>query len=97
MWAREVCLPNAGPWGRKFCGARGPFWAYFYAQVRGFFEILDVFVRCAGLILVNFCAQVRGFVARQNVFETQFGAQVHGFLFSAAVFCLFLCTGVWVF
>ena len=92
LCGRERCASlTLGLGGENFASPRGPFWAYFYAQVRGFFEILDVFVRRAGLILGNFCAQVRGFVARQNVFETQFGAQAHGFLFSV---CLFLCTGV---
>ena len=80
MWVRDARASLPLGLGVRICPAsRGRFWAYFYAQVRGFFAFLVVFVGPAVVILGDFCAQVRGFFAPPKVFETQCCAQVCGF------------------
>ena len=98
VWVRDTRASLPLGLGVRICPApRGQFWAHWYAQVRGFFAFLVVFVRVAVLILGDFVHRCVGFLLLPKCLKHNFVRRCVGFGLPQGVFGLLLCTGVWVF
>ena len=98
MWVRDARASLPLGLGVRICpAARGQFWAYFCAQVRGFFKFSGVFAGGAVLILGDFVHRCVGFLLLRKCLKHNVVRRCVGFRLPQGVFGLLLCTGVWFF